>query len=240
MIISNRTIAIASVALLTGCSGVNRAVSQSISERSLHADSKTQPPAEVSQQLPPQSTAKQDFLVVPGERVGAVTRETSRDDLTALFGESKLRDRTIWGPEGIGRFSATQVNLGRDKSFTVVWTDTTRTRPSLVQDLGNGWKTAEGIGVGTSFAELRKKLGEFQLYGLNWDYSGTVTLLGTKLSNYYGKLILQVQAAPNASVQFPNDYMAVSGDKRLASTDPHWRSLGMKVGDMTVVLNPAP
>ncbi|MBU7582552.1 MAG: hypothetical protein KAF91_06515 [Nostoc sp. TH1S01] len=185
-----------------------------------------------------QSQLLKDTLIVPGERVGPITRTTTKKDLVKLFGTSRLTDKTIYGPEGIGRFAATQVNLGRERSLLVVWSDNTRTKPLDVRNLGTAWKTREGIGVGTPWRELRQKLGNFQLYGLAWDYGGTILLNSSKLSRYQGKLILRVDSAPNAYQKYPKDYQAVLGDSTFSSSNPHWKPLGMRVSEMIVLLNP--
>lgn len=178
-----------------------------------------------------------DTLIVPGERVGPVTRTTTRKELAKIFGASRLVDKTISGAEGIGSFAATQVNLNRGRSFLVVWSDKTRTKPLDVRNLGTAWKTREGIGVGTPWSELRSKLGNFKLYGLGWDYSGTILLETSKLSHYKGKIILQVNPAPNAGDRYPKDYQAVLGDGTFSSSDRHWKPLGMRVSRVTVILN---
>ncbi|MDZ7965098.1 MAG: hypothetical protein RM368_08990 [Nostoc sp. DedSLP03] len=178
-----------------------------------------------------------DTLIVPGERVGPITRTTTKQDLVKLFGASHLVDKTISGAEGIGSFAATQLNLNQGRSLLVVWSDNTRTKPLDVRNLGSAWKTREGIGVGTPLSELRKKLGNFKLYGLGWDYGGTILLDSSKLSRYQGKIIFRVDAAPNASEKFPNDYQAVSGDGTFSSSNPHWKPLGIRLAEIIVVLN---
>ncbi|MBD2681869.1 MULTISPECIES: hypothetical protein [Nostoc] len=180
-----------------------------------------------------------DTLIIPGERVGPITRTTTKQDLVKLFGASRVVDKTISGAEGIGSFAATQLKLDGGRSLLVVWSDNTRTKPLDVRNLGSGWKTREGIGVGTPLSELRKQLGNFKLYGLGWDYGGTILLDSTKLSRYQGKLILRVDAAPNAYEKFPNDYQAVSGDATFSSTNSHWKPLGIKLTEIVVVLNPS-
>src|SRR4028119_660128 len=55
------------------------------------------------------STSSQDTLIIPGSRVGAVTSKTTRKDLVKLFGASRLKDGSIYGAEGIGKFSVTRV-----------------------------------------------------------------------------------------------------------------------------------
>ncbi|MBE9206477.1 hypothetical protein IQ244_08105 [Nostoc sp. LEGE 06077] len=185
-----------------------------------------------------QSQLLKDTLIVPGERVGPITPTTSKKDLVKLFGTSWLVDKTISGAEGIGSFAATQLNLGRERSLLIVWSDKTRTKPLDVRNLGTAWKTREGIGISTPWSELRQKLGNFKLYGLGWDYSGTILLDSSRLSRYQGKLILQVDAAPNADQKYPNHYRAVLGDSTFSSSNPHWKPLRMRVSQMIVVLNP--
>ncbi|MEH2290406.1 hypothetical protein [Nostoc sp.] len=180
-----------------------------------------------------------DTLIVPGERVGPITRKTTMQDLIKLFGASCLVDKTVSGAEGIGSFAATQLNLNQGRSLLVVWSDNTRTKPLDVRNLGSAWKTREGIGVGTPLSELRKKLGNFKLYGLAWDYGGTILLDSSKLSRYQGKLILRVDTAPNASEKFSNDYQSVSGDGTFSSSNPHWKPLGIRLAEIIVVLNPS-
>ncbi|MFS0514486.1 hypothetical protein ACEYW6_07125 [Nostoc sp. UIC 10607] len=180
-----------------------------------------------------------DALIIPGERVGPITRTTTRQDLVKLFGASHLVDKTISGPEGIGSFAATQVNLNQGRTLLVVWSNNTRTKPLDVRNLGSAWKTREGIGVGTPLSELRKKLGDFKLYGLAWDYGGTILLDSSRLSRYQGKFILRVDTAANAYEKFPNDYQAVSGDTTFSSSNPHWKPLGIRLAEIIVVLNPS-
>ena len=172
------------------------------------------------------SQLSKDTLIVPGERVGPITHTTTKQDLAKLFGASHLVDKTISGAEGIGSFAATQVNLNQGRSLLVVWTDKTRTKPLDVRNLGSTWKSREGIGIGTPLSELRKKLGNFKLFGLAWDYGGTILLESSRLSRYQGQLILRVNAAPNAAEKYPNDYQAVSGDSTFSSSNPHWGPLG--------------
>ncbi|WP_414518424.1 hypothetical protein [Nostoc sp. PCC 9305] len=180
-----------------------------------------------------------DTLIIPGERVGPITRKTTKQDLVKLFGASRLVDKTISGAEGIGTFAATQLNLNQGRSLLVVWSDNTRTKPLDVRNLGSAWRTREGIGIGTPLSELRKKLGNFKLYGLEWDYGGTILLDSSKLSRYQGKLILRVNAASNAYEKFPNDYRSVLGDSTFSSTNPHWKPLGIRLAEIIVVLNPS-
>jgi hypothetical protein len=177
-----------------------------------------------------------ETVVVPGERVGPVTKSTTRRDLTRLFGNAALSDKEIPGSEGETQ-PGTVVNAGSDRSFTVLWANSQRTEAVSVANLGVAWKTPEGIGVGTPLGELQQKLGEFKLYGFDWDYGGTVVLEGSKLEHYDGKLLLQLAPAEGAAQRSPREYRAVTGDELFSSTNPNFRSLGVSVDQMSVYLS---
>ncbi|MBD0268910.1 MAG: hypothetical protein ICV77_11535, partial [Cyanobacteria bacterium Co-bin8] len=116
--------------------------------------------------------ALQDTVVVPGERVGPIRPTTSRAELAELFGEEQLRDEEINVGEGFTE-PGTVVDLGEDRRLTVVWTDDSRSKPLMAKDFGSEWKTPEGLGLGTSMAELKQELGDFELFGFGWDYGGS-------------------------------------------------------------------
>jgi hypothetical protein len=190
-------------------------------------------------QTPPSvaQAAAIETVVVPGERVGPVTKSTTRQDLARLFGNAALADKEIPGAEGEVQ-PGTVVNLRAGRSFTVLWGNPQRTEAVAVTNLGSAWKTPEGIGVGTSFRELQQRLGEFKLYGFDWDYGGTVVLEGSQLANYDGKLLLQVAPAQDAAMRSPREYRAVTGDQLFSSTNPNFSSLGITVDQMSVYLSP--
>lgn len=178
-----------------------------------------------------------DRIIEPGVRVGPITRDTSRADLAAQFGEEALEDGDIPVGEGFTEFG-TRANLGPAESFSVIWVDESRDRPATVKDFGSDWQTPEGIGIGTTFAELEAILGPFQLYGFDWDYGGTIVLENTQLANYYGSLILRVQPSRTAAEQAGDAYLAVTGDRLFDSDNPSFDSLGITVSEMIVYLNP--
>jgi hypothetical protein len=175
--------------------------------------------------------------VLPGQRVGPVTQQTSRQGLVDLFGETRLRDVEVQVGEGFTE-PGTRVDLGPDRSFTVVWKDRSGDEPVTARDFGPAWKTPEGIGVGTSFAELQTILGGFQLYGLGWDYGGSLVLADSQLKDYYGQLILRVAPAADAAERAPEALQAVSGDTLFSASDPHFQALDLHVSEMIVYLTP--
>jgi hypothetical protein len=217
---------IATLVLLLGCSNVNSANESTNASPSTPATTTATPTATLS-----------ETLIVPGERVGPVTPNTTRQDLAELFGEANLTDEEVNIGEGFTE-PATRVKLEPEKSFSVVWADTNRTQPVEVRNLGREWQTPQGIGVGTPLSQLQETLGEFQLYGFAWDYGGTVVLEGTELAQYEDSLILRLQTAPNAAEKSPDDFQAVAGDDTFSSTNPHLQALDVEVGEIIVRLVP--
>ncbi|MEL6384126.1 MAG: hypothetical protein AAFQ89_17065 [Cyanobacteria bacterium J06626_18] len=197
----------------------------------------TTAPEAVSSQDNANTASLQDTTVVPGERVGPVTLATTREDLAAIYGEDALEDTEIPVGEGFTE-PGTTVNAGSAQAFSILWTDATQTQPATIRDFGPAWQTPEGLKLGTSFSELKSTAGNFSLFGLGWDYGGTVILEESNLANYDGLLLLRLRPDSEAIKQFPDAYQAVSGDKLLSSEDPNFSSLSLSVDEMIVYLTP--
>jgi len=229
--------------LMIGCSAMDTDIAASPAPRAAPIPSaSTGAIASPSASAAPQTTAQRsiqaelsDTVVIPGDRIGPVTRTTTRQALERLFGAANLSDEDVGMGEGETE-PGTVVNRDAANAFTVIWTDETRTAVAGAMNFGSAWRTPEGIGIGTSFAELQQKLGAFQLYGFEWDYGGSVVLENTRLSKYYGTLILRVAPTEASMERSPNDYDAVIGDELFPSTSPHFRALDINVEEMAVYL----
>jgi hypothetical protein len=178
-----------------------------------------------------------DHTIIPGERVGPVTPDTSREELAQLYGENNLKDQSIHMGEGFTE-PGTLVDLGPEQRFAIVWLDETQTEPLLAKDFGTAWQTPEGLGVGVSYATVQSVLGNFQLYGFEWDYEGSLVLEGSNLDKYYGDLLLRVRPSRESVEAHPKEYEAVLGDALFAGDDPNLEPLDIQVYEMTVYLNP--
>lgn len=195
-------------------------------------------PTETSSTAPRPTDSSSDWVILPGERVGSVTTDTTFEDLVEQFGAEALTNEPFNVGEG-ELVPATHVELGEARSFTVLWQDESRTQATAVARLGAAWKTPEGIGMGTSLVELEETLGAFQLYGFGWDYSGTVILEGTPLAEYNDTLILRLSPEQAAVETQMEDYQAVMGDAAFSSTDPAMQALNPSVNQIIVNLAPS-
>jgi hypothetical protein len=155
--------------------------------------------------LPLYTTRLHADEIVPGERFDRVTRFTSRADLTTLYAPSQLED--VLARTGDEYTPGTRIHQG-ERSFTVVWSDPEGSHPTRVQDIGPGWRI-EQIGLGTTWAELKRVLGsQFEIYGFGWDFGGTVSLERSTLARYADTLWLRVRPTV-----FHDDYRRVLGDQ---------------------------
>lgn len=177
-----------------------------------------------------------EFLIVPGERVGQITAATGFEDLAKLYGAERLTNQQFSVGEGELR-PATRIDLGETRSLTVIWTNESRTQAEAVSQLGTDWKTAEGIGIDSTLSDLRAALGDFQLYGFGWDYSGTVVLTGTKLAQYDKLLILRLAPQPGTIEARSADFEALMGDQLFNSDNPHLQALYPSVNRIIVRLS---
>lgn len=174
-----------------------------------------------------------DRLVIPGERVGPVTAQTSRADLARLYGEAALSDRPVSLGEGTTELG-TVVNTGTDQQFAVVWADTAQTRPRLIKDFGRIWQIPEGLGVGAPYSAVQAVLGDFDLYGFAWDYGGTIVLEDTALAQYDDALWLRLAPSDAAIAANLEAYEVTMGDGIFASSDPNLAVLDLTVYEMVV------
>jgi hypothetical protein len=173
---------------------------------------------------------KNDWLIVPGQRVGPITSATTRADLDNLFGKDNVRD----GSPGANEVpEAATVVFGSDSSaaLAVTWE---RERPSTVHICFGTltgpcrWRTASGIRIGLPLVELQKLNGKpFQLSGFGFEGEGSVISWREGLleedPNACGHLLVrlapaaQVQGTP-LSKQDSNLLKQVRGDKPYSST----------------------
>ncbi len=183
----------------------------------------------------PRNQPKLDTLIIPGKRVGAITPTTTYSDLVKIFGKNRLTQKKVYGPEGQVEFPGTSIVLGRNRSITVAWKDTKQLQPLQVIINDPAWKTAEGIGLGTSLTKLRQVLGDFKITGLYWDYGNQVVGLSPAIRSRYTGLSISVDADRVAAHHFPKDLKAVTGDGvTLSASNLHWKPLKMHVSGLSV------
>jgi len=171
-----------------------------------------------------------DFLIVPGKRVGMVTSESTEADVELAYGEENVRFTSLDMGEGEEELGV-MVFPDTKNALEIVWElEASIGRPAFVRlsKEDGEWATREGLQVGTTLEKLEEINGRpFTFYGFEWDYGGLVAdWNGGNLSPY---LIVAL---------VPQNYEALEetmlGDVELSSDDPQVRQLQAKVGALVV------
>lgn len=110
-----------------------------------------------------------DNLIVPGERVGAITKRSIEADLKTAISEFDIR--RVIHEDLNGTFCATEIYPNSEKKLRVLWNrfheretlnqsecDKTpfRTKPYSVVLYGSHWRTEQGVHIGTNLIELEQ------------------------------------------------------------------------------------
>ncbi|HZS53091.1 MAG TPA: hypothetical protein VFA65_01705 [Bryobacteraceae bacterium] len=128
-------------------------------------------------------TDDNDWLIVPGKRVGPITAAATHADLAKIFGAKNIQDDEIvtsdMGSEDGTRVFGDQPEI----SLAIFWlTEAANSHirrirfcPSLVMPHKCRWHTAEGISLGTSLKELERLNGHaFEVNGFDWGFGGLI------------------------------------------------------------------
>src|SRR5215831_8298187 len=142
-----------------------------------------------------------DYLIVPGERVGAITRSSSEADLRKAYGDENVAETDLDISEGEPERGMVIFPNDPERRIQVLWIDRqVKAHPKWIQidDRRTQWKTDDGITIGTSLSELEGMNGRpFMLTGFGWDYSGTVLNWNggalEKLKGSWGRIILRLE-----------------------------------------------
>lgn len=164
--------------------------------------------------------------------MGPVDQNVSKASLIELFGESAVSSTEVDVGEGI--FVPGLNVAADDRSMSIVFEEVSEGHQVVIRNLGPAWRTADGLGMGSTLTEVEAAIGAFKLAGMGWDYAGTVDLAGTKLESHKGELFLRLHYGtekPDSDV-----LRAVSGDQFYPSTDPNMQKLNLTVYDVIVRL----
>ena len=196
----------------------------------------------------------QDWLVVPGKRVGAITAETSDASLEALFGLDNVQRIDVYLGEGFTAPGTVVYANDATRRIEVVWSDSARTVPKEVRLTGDSsvWHTAEGISLGSTLRDIERLNGfPFKLAGFAFDYAGTIvdcgrgrlTMLGCSGGNdsqraQQGRLVV-IRLRPSVSASGVPEYRQVQGDRFFSSGHPAMQALNPRVYQMIVSIGPS-
>lgn len=191
----------------------------------------------------PSAAQKNDWLIVPGQRVGPVTAATTRAELDTLFGKENVHDGTF---EGGDVPEAATVVWGGDSStsLAITWD---REHPLAIhvcvgtQTGPCRWRTATGIRIGLPLRELDKLNGKpFQVAGIGQEQGKVVSWKrGALEENPTACGHLVVRLTPMAEIEGrtmskdeTNSMKALQGDKPVNSNSVALLDLNLIVSGM--------
>ena len=196
-----------------------------------------------------------DWLIVPGERVGPVTRATSEEQLLRELGPGVVKRRFI--PSGEEGFEDATLLYGDDPSraLAIQWRDPVkRIRPEMVTicyGLARGecrWRMENGIGFGSSLKALEEANGKpFTLTGFSFEEAGLIaSWMGGRLNRLMEpgrRVLLSVEPQSDAKGDFipppsMSELMALMRGTDFSSANPLMQKLNPRVSEMLVELGP--
>lgn len=195
------------------------------------------------------ATQSNDWLIVPGKRVGPITAKTTRTELVRLFGEKNVQDSEIVVSDG-GREPGTVVFGDQpDAALGILWMEEDNPDSpvrGIIVCYGSTlpdkcrWHTAEAISFGTALKALERLNGQkFKLNGFDWGYGGLVTSWEggrlERLSTACGRVNLRLDppAAPESD-QRSDLLEQLEGDREFWSSDPPMQALNPAVDHIGV------
>jgi hypothetical protein len=185
--------------------------------------------------VPGQTAAVSDTTVVrvTGDYIlDDLLKINSASELAEKFGKENVVKDTFWGTEGTFMLCS-KIFINTEKEACFLWSDSVKDagliNVSVVAQYDPDnyklihlplWKTAEGIGIGTTLEELVKINGaEITMYGFGWDYSGMIIGYGN------GRLArrpvsLQLGEDYSRVGKLGDDYIKIAGEQELKSSNP--------------------
>lgn len=174
-------------------------------------------------------------IIVPGIKVGPITRHTSQEDLVELYGGTQVGLSTITTPEG--EEGCTVIFPGEPSELRITWKDTDRTRIKAVyiDKSESTWFTREGMGVGLPLSEIAKvNQHPFRFYGLNWQYGGVVEDWNNgTMARYKGKCYA-VMAVSKSDQGIPS---FLEGDQLISSNEAGIDGIDLVLSRLVIYLD---
>jgi hypothetical protein len=194
------------------------------------------------------------WQIVPGERVGRITRDTSEEQIIQIFGADNVRRDNIY--LGEGETSPGTVIFPNDltKKLEILWKDAAeRKNPAEARIKGRSsqWKTQTGLSLGSTLRQIEKLNGKpFILAGFAWDYQGTIIDCNQGRFKELGcvdpkrpsrkiqgrKIILRL--IPDEKTSALPEYRAVQGDRYFSSGHPAMQKLNPRVHEKIILFEP--
>jgi len=138
-----------------------------------------------------------DWLIVPGRRLGPLNANTTRADLDRIFGKSDVQDQSLDGGEGPEPATVVFPKTP-DAALAIFWQDNRMDRVMICYQHEAGpckWHTQNRVSLGTNLQQLETLNGRaFQIENWGYDLGGNISSWRRgKLEAIFGsRLVLSV------------------------------------------------
>lgn len=180
-----------------------------------------------------------DRTIVPGVRIGLIKKGMTPAGLRKAYGTVNVQDGTVPGPEGTTLSGATLFPKDPRNRLELIWkvVKGRKTVESVrIRDANSRWRTASGVGIGTSMQTLeRLNGGRFTFSGFGWDYGGYVQSW-RKGRLQRGMARTSIRLDPSMAEGIPN-FEGISGERTVGSDNPLARKAKPIVSEILVVLD---
>ena len=190
--------------------------------------------AETEKTEPTRAQGVQDWVCIPGQKVGPISQTSTEKDLINLFGSENVKREKLSLDEGV-IVEGTIVFPERPDQLIIEWVPgQLYQKPAMVRIEGekSQWVTEQGIRIGSTLEELLEVNGEaIQFMGFEWDYSGLIESWGEN-----GKVNsdLIVFFAPGNPAAINPELL---GDNSFSSEHPKAKAAQLYVASMMIPLN---
>jgi hypothetical protein len=193
-----------------------------------------------------------DWLVVPGERVGPISASVSETEVKDLFGRENVEAIDVQFGEGFSEPGTAVFPNDPSRRIEILWADGDRSVPKEIRITGesSSWRTSEGLSLGSTLREIEQINGSpFRLAGFAFDYGGTIAGCGRGRLLMLGcdstgsvteerQIVLRL--TPSADARALPEYRQVIGDRVFSSGHPAMQILNPSVYQMIVFIEHDP
>jgi hypothetical protein len=180
------------------------------------------------------AVSQQDWVCIPGKKVGPISLETTEQDLIALFGATNVKREQLSLEEGV-IVEGTIVFPDAPNQLIIEWVPgQLYQKPAMIRIEGeqSQWITDQGIHVGSTMDELLQINGQaIQFMGFEWDYSGLVESWGENGKVNKDLIVFFAPANPEAI------YPELLGEESFSSEHPKVKAAQLYVNSMMIPLS---
>lgn len=178
---------------------------------------------------PALGAGKDDFVIVPGRKFGAIGRGATLTQIEKAYGKANVRVRTLQPPHAdLPKQRAAVIFAGTPNEAVALLAERgNRVEGIYVEKAGGKWATKEGLRVGLSVEEMERLYGgPFAITGFGQDGGGAVNREPAKAP----ARDLYIRFTPGRSGEAPEaDNAVLNGEKGFRSDHPAARRAKLKV-----------